>query len=128
MFSDGSGGDSTMEDLLSFFNKKKLTKPTGEAKNENKGPLIVVLMDNLNSQDVVQSARNATAEALYLALAKDVGHPDFSKDLKFAIRAAGEFEENPLLAFFIVKNKGIIPIRRTFVTECGPELTARTPA
>jgi hypothetical protein len=63
---------------------------------------------------------------LYFVIASLVD-TTFRKDLEFAIRAAGEFDENPKLAFMVLKDKGIVPTRKSFFTDCLPDLTAWTP-
>lgn len=117
-----------MDDLKSFLNRKMATKPITGSESQDEGMAVVVLLDNIDCRDLLKFANGAKTEILFFVLANDMGHSDFPKDLEFAIRAAAEFDEDPKLAFFVVKNKGIVPTRRSFLLECGAYLSARTPA
>jgi hypothetical protein len=115
-----------MSDLLSFLRKKVTTKLPVSSEGETSGPTVVMLLENINPDQLVKLVAEAKSPVLYFVITNLIDST-FRKDLDFAIRAAGEFDENPKLAFMVVKDKGIVPTRKSFFTDCLPDLTAWTP-
>jgi len=117
-----------MDDLSSFLKKKTAPKPTVPLEGwDEEGLKMVGLTDHIDSRGLLKYVSTVGSKVFYFATAKDLLQPAVPKHLEVALRAAGEFDENPRLAFIIFTNTGMVPTRKSFFMECGANLTARTP-
>jgi len=112
-----------MSGWRSFLEKKGVPESKGP-----EGPMtnILILLDRVNCRDLVAAARGFTGDVLFMAMGSEIAL-EIADDLQFAFRAADDFVNNSTLAILVIKNKGIVLVRKSFFLECEEFLSATSP-